>query len=50
MVQKTEEDRSQFDVAMEKHLESLSWRPSAEITAAALTGMPLEYFQGREVQ
>jgi glycosyltransferase involved in cell wall biosynthesis len=49
MVQKTEEDRSQFDVAMERHLESLSWRPSAEITAAALTGMPLEYFQGREV-
>lgn len=45
MVQKTEEDRSQFDDAMKAHLESLSWRPSAEITAAALTGMPLEHFK-----
>lgn len=45
MVKKTEVDRSQFDVAMEKHLESLNWRKSAEITAAALTGLPLEYFR-----
>jgi alpha-1,3-rhamnosyl/mannosyltransferase len=48
MVQKTEQDRSQFDRAMEKHLESLSWRPSAEITAASLTGLPREYFQSKE--
>lgn len=47
MVIKTEVDRSQFDVAMKKHLASLSWRPSAEITAAALTGLPLEYFQNK---
>ncbi|MNY82349.1 hypothetical protein D3C86_2243890 [compost metagenome] len=48
MVKKTEQDRSQFDKAMKKHLASLSWRPSAEITAAALTGLPLEYFQKTE--
>jgi alpha-1,3-rhamnosyl/mannosyltransferase len=48
MVKKTEEDRSQFDGAMKRHLESLSWRPSAEITAAALTGLPLTYFQKSE--
>lgn len=45
MVELTEKDRSQFDDAMENHLESLSWRPSAEITASALTGFPTEYFQ-----
>ena len=50
MVEKTEKDRSQFDDAMKAHLESLSWRPSAEITAAALTGKPLEYFQARKGQ
>lgn len=48
MVEKTEQDRSQFDIAMKKHLASLSWRPSAEITAASLTGLPLEYFQKSE--
>jgi alpha-1,3-rhamnosyl/mannosyltransferase len=48
MVQKTEQDRTQFDEVMKKHLESLSWRPSAEITAAALTGLPLEYFQNTD--
>lgn len=45
MIQKTEEDRSQFDEAMERHLESLNWRASAEITAAALTGLPVENFK-----
>ena len=50
MVQKTEEDRSQFDVAMKDHLKSLSWRPSAEITAAALTGLPVEHFQNKRVK
>lgn len=45
MVKKTEKDRSQFDDQMKRHLESLSWRPSAEVTAAALTGLPIEYFQ-----
>lgn len=45
MIKKTEDDRSQFDEQMKAHLESLSWRPSAEITAAALTGYPIEYFQ-----
>lgn len=47
MVKLTEEDRSQFDSAMRHHLESLSWRPSAEVTAAALTGLPVEYFQSK---
>lgn len=46
MFKKTEKDRSQFDKAMEEHLESLNWRKSAEITASALTGMPLKYFKG----
>jgi alpha-1,3-rhamnosyl/mannosyltransferase len=45
MFEKTEKNRSQFDKAMKKHLESLSWRPSAEITAASLTGLPIGYFQ-----
>jgi alpha-1,3-rhamnosyl/mannosyltransferase len=49
MVEKTEADRSQFDEAMEAHLESLSWRNSAEITAAALTGLPVEHFKKEEV-
>ena len=48
MVERTEKDRGQFDKAIKKHLESLSWRPSAEITAAALTGLPLEYFQDKD--
>ncbi len=48
MVVKTEADRSQFDEQMKAHLESLSWRPSAEVTAAALTGLPVEYFQKGE--
>jgi hypothetical protein len=30
---------------MEKHLESLNWRASAEITAASLTGLPIEHFK-----
>lgn len=50
MVDKTEQDRSQFDDAMEKHLQALSWRPSAEKTASALTGRPIEYFQSGEQQ
>lgn len=45
MTKRTEEDRSQFDEAMEKHLESLNWRASAEITAASLTGLPIEHFK-----
>lgn len=47
MVEKTEQDRSQFDQQMRDHIESLSWRPSAEVTAAALTGLPVEHFQKR---
>lgn len=50
MVKATEEDREQFRARMEAHLESLNWRKSAEITAAALTGKPLEYFQKGEVE
>jgi glycosyltransferase involved in cell wall biosynthesis len=48
MFTKIEENPHQFDEAMEKHLQSLSWRPSAEITAAALTGLPVEHFQKKE--
>lgn len=45
MVRETEKDRSQWDRKMKKHLESLNWRSSAEVTASALTGLPIEYFQ-----
>lgn len=45
MFEKTEADSHQFDEAMEKHLESLNWRDSAEKTAAALTGLPVEHFK-----
>lgn len=38
-----------FKEAMEEHLASLNWRKSAEITAAALTGLPLSYFQSGPV-
>lgn len=45
MFRATEIDRGQFDAQMHRHIDKLSWRPSAEITAAALTGLPIEYFQ-----
>lgn len=45
MFKKTEADPHHFDDAMEKHLESLNWRDSAEKTAAALTGLPVDYFK-----
>lgn len=45
MIQAVEKDPHQFDAAMAKHLRSLSWRQSAEITAAALTGLPVEHFK-----
>jgi len=48
MFERLKEDPHQFDERMEKHLQSLSWRPSAEITAAALTGLPVEHFQRKE--
>lgn len=48
MVNETERDRSQFHEAIEEHLSSLSWRRSAEVTAASLTGLPVKYFQERE--
>ena len=45
MVQK---DRAQFTPSMNEHLASLNWRKSAEISAAALTGIPIERFQTGE--
>lgn len=45
MVERTEADRDQFMPAIKAHLKSLAWRPTAEITAAALTGKPVEYFR-----
>lgn len=42
MVQK---DPNYLKPEMEKQLSSLSWRESAEITAAALTGLPVSYFK-----
>lgn len=45
MIKKVEKDPHQFDEAMSKHLESFSWRKSAEITASVITGLPLEHFQ-----
>lgn len=40
----TEENREQFHDAIEKHLDSLNWRKNAEISAAAITGLPVEHF------
>ncbi len=40
----TERDRTQWDKKIDNHLKSLGWRSSAEITASALTGYPVEYF------
>lgn len=47
-VELLDRDPDHFAAAMERHLESLSWRRSAETTAAALTGLPVSYFQTRE--
>lgn len=41
-------DPRYFDDAIKKHLESLNWRKSAEVTAATLTGLPASYFQGEQ--
>lgn len=38
-------DPHMFDEKMEANLESLNWRDSAEKTAAALTGLPVEHFK-----
>jgi glycosyltransferase involved in cell wall biosynthesis len=40
-----DKDPDHFNAAIERHLASLNWRKSAEITAAALTGLPVSYFQ-----
>jgi alpha-1,3-rhamnosyl/mannosyltransferase len=50
MFAKLEQDPHQFDEAMEAHLQSLNWRASAEITAASLTGLPVEHFQTQEMK
>jgi glycosyltransferase involved in cell wall biosynthesis len=50
MFAKLEQDPHQFDEAMEAHLQSLNWRASAEITAASLTGLPVEHFQTKEIK
>jgi alpha-1,3-rhamnosyl/mannosyltransferase len=43
-----EPDFKQAD--MKAHLASFNWRKSAEITAAALTGLPVSYFQNEEAE
>ena len=48
MVNATEKDRQQFSKKIEDHLSQLSWRKSAEITASALTGLPVSYFANKE--
>lgn len=50
MVDATEKDRNQFNEAIAEHLQSLSWRKSAEITASALSGLPIKYFQREELR
>lgn len=49
MVNASEQDRTQWDGAIRSHLESLNWRQSAEITAAALTDLPVEHFKSEIV-
>lgn len=48
MFSMVKQDRSQFTPSMNEHLASLNWRKSAEISAAALTGLPVEHFQAGE--
>lgn len=38
-------DPNHFSDKMKHHLESLNWRKSAEISASALTGLPVSYFE-----
>lgn len=46
MIKLTEENRDQFLPAINEHLKKFSsWRASAEITAASVTGLPLETFR-----
>lgn len=45
-----DKDPDHFKVAMDKHLATLNWRKSAEISAAALTGLPVSYFQASNKQ
>jgi glycosyltransferase involved in cell wall biosynthesis len=45
-----QEDPHRYDDAMKAHLESLNWRASAEKTAAALTGLPIDYFKKEVVK
>lgn len=47
MISITEQEPHHYDEVIERHLTSLNWRKSAEITAAALTGLPLEYFKSQ---
>jgi alpha-1,3-rhamnosyl/mannosyltransferase len=44
-VRQLEKTPHMYDETMKAHLASLNWRKSAEITAAALTGLPLSHFQ-----
>lgn len=44
-LKKVEKDPEFMKDKMEARLEGLSWRESAEITASALTGLPVSYFQ-----
>lgn len=39
-----------YDKKIKAHLESLNWRDSAEITAAAMTGLPRKYFTRKGVR
>lgn len=48
MVKVLDKEPDYYREAQRKHLASLSWRNSAEITAATLTGLPLNYFQKEE--
>jgi glycosyltransferase involved in cell wall biosynthesis len=45
-----DKDPDHFKAAIDKHLASLNWRRSAEITAAALTGLPVSHFQSDGVK
>ena len=45
MIALLEKEPHYYDKAMKKHINSLSWRRSGEITAAALTGKPISYFE-----
>ena len=48
MFKETEHNPHKFDDLIKERLDGLSWRKSAEITASALTGLPIKHFRSEK--